>query len=293
MTAQAFDYEDVCMGVREEKPTTYLRTFAEDYRLRSLTASVALGKGKLLDIGCGGGMIAESLPYYYPKGNIYGCDVSKTTIVYAIRLGSGKVKYAQIKNKRFPYKDNIFDVCICLDVLEHVPDIDYFLNEAKRVLKKDGKFFLIVPCEGQPFTYTWFFHKIHIGQNLTRRYFGHIHPEFTHKNILTLLEKHGFVIGKITYSEHIFYQLIHFIIFSLPKILLELYFGVKKANEYSNSSLIRFPKSNNDVFMIVRKFWFIFFYFMMRYPMYWETILLSQLSTTAWKLHVLAITEDA
>ncbi len=147
MTAQVFDYEDVFMGVREKKPKSYLRTFTQDYRLRSLIESVALEKGRLLDIGCGGGMIAESLPYYYPEGAIYGCDVSKTAIVYAKKLGSGKVKYARIKDKRFPYKDNFFDVCICLDVLEHVPDVDYFLKEVKRVLKKNGKFF---PCIRSP-----------------------------------------------------------------------------------------------------------------------------------------------
>lgn len=288
MTDQSFDYEDVFMGVREEKPKTYLRTFAEDYRLRSLTASITLGKGKLLDIGCGGGMISETLPYYYPKGAIYGCDISRTAISYAKKLGSGKVKYAQIKNKRFPYKDNFFDVCICLDVLEHVPDVDYFLKEVKRVLKKDGKLFLIVPCEGQPFTYTWFFKKIHFGENLTFRQFGHIHPEFTHAGVVKLLEKHGFMIKEKAYSEHIFYQLMHLFIFSLPKLVLELYFGEKKASEYSNSSLIRSPKSTVHFLMIVRKIWFIMFDFLMMYPMTWETVLLKNVPTTAWKLHVLA-----
>lgn len=287
MKAQAFDYEDVFMGVREEKPTTYLRTFAQDYRLRSLTASVALGKGKLLDIGCGGGMISESLPYYYSKGTIYGCDVSKTAIAYAKKLGSGKVKYARIRNKRFPYKDNFFDVCICLDVLEHVPDIDFFLKEVKRVLKKDGTFFLIVPCEGQPLTYTWFFQKIHVGQNLTRRYFGHIHPEFTHKSVMRILEQRGFIIQKLAYSEHVFYQIMHLLLFTAPKVMLEIFLG-NKSEEYTNASLIRSPKNKNDFFMIVRSAWFKLFYFMMMYPMYWETILLERLPYTAWKLHVLS-----
>lgn len=287
MTDQSFDYEEVFMGVREEKPKTYLRTFAQDYRLRSLTSSVALTKGKLLDIGCGGGLIAESLPYYYPKGTIYGCDVSKTAIAYAKKLGTGKVKYAHIKNKQLPYKGNVFDVCICLDVLEHVPDVNYFLMEVKRVLKKNGKFFLITPCEGQPFTYTWFFNKIHIGQNLTFRQFGHIHPEFTHKSVIHMLEKRGFVIQKLSYSEHIFYQFMHLVIFTLPKLFLELFLG-QKADEYTNSSLIRSPKKRIDLFMIIRAVWFKLFYFMMMHPMYWETILLERLPSTAWKLHVLS-----
>ena len=103
MKAHAFDYEDVFMGVREEKPKTYLRTFAEDYRLRSLTRSVVLGNGKILDIGCGGGLIAESLPYYYPSAEIYGCDVSKTAIPMLKNL-EGKVKYAIVNKIGSPIK---------------------------------------------------------------------------------------------------------------------------------------------------------------------------------------------
>lgn len=287
MIDHAFDYEEVFMGVREEKPKTYFRTFAEDYRLRSLTRSVALEKGKILDIGCGGGLIAESLPYYYPKSEIYGCDVSQTALSYAKKLGSGKVKYSQIRNKRFPYKNNFFDVCICLDVLEHVPDVNYFLKEIKRVLKKNGKLFLIVPCEGQPFTYTWFFKKIHIGVNLTFRQFGHIHPEFTHKSVMRMLVKHGFIIQKLAFSEHVFYQIMHLLLFTVPKVMLEMFLG-NKSEEYTNASLIRSPKTKNDFFMIVRSAWFKLFYFMMMYPMYWETILLERVPNTAWKLHVLS-----
>lgn len=288
MNDHTFDYEDVCMGVRDKKPKSYFRSFARDYRLRSLTQSIDLTKGKLLDIGCGGGMISETLPYYYPKGALYGCDVSKSAITYAKKYGSGKVSYSFMKGKRLPYKDGFFDVCICLDVLEHVPDVFFFLKEVKRILKKGGKFFVIVPCEGEPFTYTWFFQKLRRGQNLTFQYFGHIHPEFTHTYVLTLLKKHGFVIKETRYSEHLFYQFMHLFIFFLPKFLMEIFLGKKIAHEYTNSSLIHSPKLNLSPIMIVRNIWFAFFDFMMMYPMSWETILCKNIPFGAWKLHVLA-----
>lgn len=287
MKNKQFDYEDVFMGVRGKKPATYFRTFREDYRLRSLVAMIKLGKGKLLDIGCGGGMLTESLPYYFPKASIFGCDISKTAIKYAAKFGSGKVKYSQIQNNKFPYKDSSFDVCISLDVLEHVPDVDFFLKEAKRVLKKKGKFFLIVPCEGQPLTYTWFFQKAHLGESLTYRYLGHIHPEFTHKKVISLLRKHGFSIQEKAYSEHILYQLLQFLILFLPKILLEIFLGKNKANEYTNASLVKAPKNKNDYLLAVRNLWYKVWDFMMFYPMNWETMMFRKFSTTAWKLHVL------
>ena len=287
MENKSFDYEDVFMGVREEKPKTYFRSFREDHRLRSLVRTIKLDKGKLLDIGCGGGMLTESLPYYFPKANIYGCDISNTAITYAKRLGSGKVSYSTIKNKKFPYKDNSFDVCICFDVLEHVPDANFFLQEIKRVLKKEGKVFLIVPCEGERFTYTWFFQKIHLGEHMTRGYLGHIHPEFTHKIVVNLLEKHKFIIKEKGYSEHLLYQFLQFLFLFLPKILLEIFLGKKKADEYTNSSLVKSPKSKKDSLLIIRNLWYKVWDFMMHYPMNWETILLRKIPVSAWKLHIL------
>lgn len=291
MKNKNFNYEEGFMGVRESKPKTYKLSFKEDYRLRSLVQTVSISKGNLLDVGCGGGRFTESIPYYFPKINIYGCDVSSAAISYARKLGSGKVKYGVIRNGRLPYENNFFNACICLDVLEHVPDVNLFLKEIKRVLKRNGKFFLIVPCEGQPFTYTWFFQKIHLGANLTFRYLGHIHPEFTHKRVISLLQKNGFSIKNKAYSEHVFYQLLQFFVLFLPKILLEFFLGKNKANEYTNSSLIKTPKKNSDCLLKVRNFWYKIWDFMMFYPMNWETILLKKIPLTAWKIHVIAKNE--
>ena len=179
-------------------------------------------------------------------------------------------------------------MCICLDVLEHVPDLNLFLNEVKRVLKRNGNFFLIVPCEGQKFTHTWLFQKLHFGQNLTYRYFGHVHPEFTHEYVLALLKKHGFYTEGTAYSEHLFYQCMHLLLLFLPKRLLELLIGEGKTSEYTDSSLIKSPKNKFDPIWIARRCWLAFYNFMMMYPMNWETIFLRKISATAWKLHVLA-----
>lgn len=288
MSHQSFDYEDVFMGVRDKKPKTYRLSFAQDYRLRSLVESIHLGSGRLLDIGCGGGRISETLPYYYKKGRIYGCDVSATAITYAKKMGSGRVTYKVSKTKKLPYSDNFFDVCICLDVLEHVPDVNFFLKEVRRVLKKGGVFFLIVPTEGEPGTFTWVFQKLGIGDHITFRFFGHIHPEFTHRYVEQLLIKHKFIIEEKKYSEHVFYQLAHLCIFYAPKLLMEVLLGRKKASEYTNSSLIRTPKKGFDLLVLIRNAWFVFFDFMMERVMPIETRIFKHIPLTAWKLHVRA-----
>lgn len=286
--SEGFNYEDVFMGVVVDKPKNYIRTFKEDYRLKRLTEAVKTKKGKILDIGCGGGILTESLTHYFPRAAIYGCDISKTAITYARKLGSGKVKYTVIKNKRFPYKSNFFDVCVCLDVMEHIPDVDFFLKEVRRVLKKDGEFFLTVPCEGQALTFTWFLQKIGIGDKMTFKNWGHIHPEFTHKSVKQLLIDKGFLIRTTTYSEHIFWQTVSLLAYFWPKEILAFFLG-KKASRYSDSGVVKATdkeKKKKDVILLARNIC-LGVNTISRRLTYWETDLFKNVPVIAWKMHLL------
>ena len=246
----------------------------------------------MLDIGCGGGILTESLHYYFPKMKLYGCDVSKTAIAYAKKFGSGRVTYGVIKDKRLPYKDNSLDVCVCLDVMEHIPDVNFFLKEVKRILKKDGQFFLLVPCEGQQFTFTWLFQKFKLGDKLTYKNWGHIHPEFTHKSVEKLLKKHGFIVQRRTYSEHTLYQVANFLTYFLPKEIIGFVFKAK-ADQYTDRAMIvnMNKKKSFDIMIYVRKWWLQFARIMFFIPEY-EIEVLKKFPFTAWKAHFLATMDN-
>jgi 2-polyprenyl-3-methyl-5-hydroxy-6-metoxy-1,4-benzoquinol methylase len=287
--SEGFDYEEVFMGVTEGKPKSYRRSFDDDYRIKRLVEAIKLKKGRILDIGCGGGVLTESLHYYFPKANLYGCDVSTSAIKYAKKFGSGRVKYGVIKNRKLPYKDNFLDACVCLDVMEHIPDVNFFLKEVKRILKKDGQFFLLVPCEGQPFTFTWFFQKIKIGSKLTYKNWGHIHPEFTHESVKKLLEKHGFTIQHRTYSEHILYQLSNLILYFIPLELMSIFLKGKAVN-YLDRGIVNAKakgKERKDVMMVVRNAW-LGFSKVLRSVTVWELEVFKKMPFAAWKAHFLA-----
>lgn len=293
--SEAFDYNEVFMGVINKKKKNYFLTFKDDYRLKFLTESVKIKNGRMLDIGCGGGLLTESLVYYYPKTKIYGYDVSKTAINYAKKFGSGKVTYSVAKNKKLPYRDNFFSVCICLDVMEHIPDIDFFLKEVKRILKKNGKFFLAVPCEGQQFTFTWLFQKIKIGNNLTYKNWGHIHPEFNHRSVIKLLETKGFNIEKKTYSEHLLYQVTNFFTYFLPKEILDLVLG-KNAAKYYDRGVIEKElthKRKEDIFDKLRKVWFFMGSIFYGLAADIEVGFLKKVPFTAWKIHLLSAVDKS
>ena len=293
--SEEFDYNQVFMGVINKKKKSYFLTFKDDYRLKRLTEAVRIKDGTMLDIGCGGGLLTESLVYYYPKTKIYGYDVSKTAINYAKKFGSGKVAYSVAENKKLPYRDNFFDVCICLDVMEHIPDVDFFLKEVKRILKKDGGFFLAVPCEGQLFTFTWLFQKIKIGNNLTYKNWGHIHPEFTHRSVIKLLETKGFNIEEKTYSEHILYQITNFFTYFLPKEILNLILGKNAAKYYDRGVIEKELKNKRkeDIFDKLRKVWFFVGGIFYGLATGIEVELLKKVSFSAWKIHLLSTVDKS
>lgn len=100
----------------------------------------------ILDIGCNYGSLIYNLHRSGYK-NIYGIDVNKDSIQ------QGKLLYDIIsKNitvydgEKIPFKDESFDIILMFDVIEHIQNIQYYLNnEVYRVLKKDGVFIFQTP----------------------------------------------------------------------------------------------------------------------------------------------------
>jgi SAM-dependent methyltransferase len=59
-------------------------------------------------------------------------------------LKERNVQYDQGKMEELPYSDEKFDFIICRNAIDHVEDIEKCLSESKRVLKKDGTFYLAI-----------------------------------------------------------------------------------------------------------------------------------------------------
>lgn len=287
MTA-SFNYEKSFMGVSYEHAGGGSE-YNTDYRLVRIKSQIKTCKGAILDLGCGGGTNTEKLVHMYKSAQIYGCDISKTAITYAKKLGSGRVKYSVMKGKKFPYASNKFDLIVCLDVLEHVPDVHFFLSEVRRILKKNGKVYFVIPCEGQSFTFTWWFQKLRIGDTLTNRYWGHIHPEFTHARVVSLFQKLPMNVTHVSYSEHWMYQGCNLLFYFLPKVALEVLLGAKAFHYSDQGTFVSHSKGTSvrDPFSLVRdavlylsKVFGVFRSFDLMYG--------KQIGFGSWKVHVLA-----
>ena len=98
-----------------------------------------LEKKLILDLGCGGGILSETLAE--EGANILAIDQSKKLINEAKKRAKSKklkIDYQCQSIKSLKEKSIKFDVILCMEVIEHVKDFRSFIKLAFECLKKDG-----------------------------------------------------------------------------------------------------------------------------------------------------------
>ena len=105
-------------------------------------SSTPLKKLKILDIGCGGGLLCEPLSKL--GAEMTGIDASSNNIEIA-KLHSKKmnlkIKYICCPPEKLNIK-NEFDVILNMEVVEHVSDVNKFINACSKLIKKNGIMFI-------------------------------------------------------------------------------------------------------------------------------------------------------
>ena len=101
-----------------------------------------LKKIKILDIGCGGGLLCEPLTKLGAK--VVGIDASEKNIkiakIHAKKSGL-KIDYYCASPENF-ISHQKFDVILNMEIVEHVQDVNLFLKESSKFLKKNGIMFI-------------------------------------------------------------------------------------------------------------------------------------------------------
>ena len=92
----------------------------------------------ILDVGVGLGRLMQEFPYL----NRYGIDISLDLLEISKKKGIN-VAFSRIED--MPYNNNLFDIVVCTDVLEHVIDLNYCANKILDVLKPNGYLIIRVP----------------------------------------------------------------------------------------------------------------------------------------------------
>jgi len=112
-------------------------------RLRYITEKAPLKNLNILDIGCGGGILTESLAQL--GAHVTGIDMNPSLIETANlhQLESGtNVSYHLISAEDMALKHpQSFDVVTCLEMLEHVPDPSAIVKACATLVKPGGHLF--------------------------------------------------------------------------------------------------------------------------------------------------------
>ncbi|WP_457642103.1 methyltransferase domain-containing protein, partial [Persephonella sp.] len=105
-------------------------TKQEKERIEIINKLIPKDVKTILDAGCGSGTLTNF--FDSKKYDITGIDISDTALEY--------FKHKKVKGSisNLPFEDNSFDLVICSDVLEHIPEkeFDQSIKELKRVSKK-------------------------------------------------------------------------------------------------------------------------------------------------------------
>ena len=97
---------------------------------------------KILDLGCGTGIILKEISSKNSSVELFGLDLSENMIAQATRRLGTAAKLTVGDAENLPYLDNTFDLVCCVESFHHYPNPKKALSEINRVLKKGGLFLL-------------------------------------------------------------------------------------------------------------------------------------------------------
>jgi 2-polyprenyl-3-methyl-5-hydroxy-6-metoxy-1,4-benzoquinol methylase len=155
---------------------------------------------RVLDAGCGTGRhLCEALR---PHGvDVVGIDLNredlfrtKEALSFLKKEKNGSWMVAMADITKLPFKDEAFDIIICSEVLEHIPENISAINELMRVLKR-GKDLVVSVPSFLPEKICWA-----ISESYHREPGGHIRI-YKKKELINLLENAGAKCWKIRYKH--------------------------------------------------------------------------------------------
>jgi 2-polyprenyl-3-methyl-5-hydroxy-6-metoxy-1,4-benzoquinol methylase len=169
-------YEEFFDKKDDESYTKDLRMDVRRQTIENVLENYAPVQGNLIDIGCGLGDVLSSIPARY---NRYGMDYSVDNVERAKRRLSGNADIRQGTIYDIPFSSESMDLCLCLEVLEHIEKDDKAVREIARLLKNGGLLISSVP-------YTFYWPEYF-------RLMGH-YRHYTRESFQDLLSEAGFKI---------------------------------------------------------------------------------------------------
>ncbi len=135
---------------------------------------------QVLDVGCGTGLMLQSLAPYQPVG----LDFSHLAMDFCRKRGIDRLVQADVI--QLPFRDASFDLILALDMLEHVERDDLLVQQFFRVLRPGGCAVITVPAH----QWLWSEHDEAL----------HHYRRYSDVQLRRLLEEGGFRLEKFSFA---------------------------------------------------------------------------------------------
>lgn len=101
---------------------------------------------KVLDFGCGDGKYYDFFKKFFKEENIFGVEISKIRVKRCKDKGWKNV-FLINRLEKLQFPDEYFDFINFDQVIEHIreDEIDFYLSELSRILKKNGVLIIVTP----------------------------------------------------------------------------------------------------------------------------------------------------
>ncbi|WP_275784540.1 bifunctional 2-polyprenyl-6-hydroxyphenol methylase/3-demethylubiquinol 3-O-methyltransferase UbiG [Pararhizobium gei] len=121
----------------------YIREHVSDNFSRDAKAPQPLKGLRVLDIGCGGGLLSE--PMARMGADVIGADASEKNIMIAKAHAAGSgvpVDYRAVTAEALAAAGETFDVVLNMEVVEHVADVEFFMTTCASMVRPGGLMFV-------------------------------------------------------------------------------------------------------------------------------------------------------
>lgn len=169
---------------------------------------------EILEIGCSHGQSLEFIKRTFPHANIHGTERDDWAWRRAKEHKSllDSLEFVNLNKDELPHRSESFDLVACDQVLEHIYQVDYALDEIYRVLRPGGYFICGTPNlaalhERVSLLFgfnptTWHTANIQLGINHPKPTYNRTHCNgFTVRGLRQLLSHHSFKTIKYWTSE--------------------------------------------------------------------------------------------